>query len=102
MSIVWQTLNAIHFCHMHNCIHRDVKPENLLMTKTGVVKLCDFGFARFYSELQTILNRYRSIYFALLFAIYIRILFTEMHYPNAACTINKSSQLLADVAVHIF
>lgn len=44
--IIWQTLQAINFCHQHNCIHRDVKPENILLTKEGVVKLCDFGFAR--------------------------------------------------------
>ncbi|XP_023212142.1 cyclin-dependent kinase-like 4 isoform X2 [Centruroides sculpturatus] len=44
--IIWQTLQAINFCHMHNCIHRDVKPENILLTKEGIVKLCDFGFAR--------------------------------------------------------
>ncbi|XP_077468348.1 cyclin-dependent kinase-like 1 isoform X3 [Stigmatopora argus] len=48
-SIVWQTLQAVNFCHKHNCIHRDVKPENILLTKTGVVKLCDFGFARILS-----------------------------------------------------
>ncbi|KAM6130955.1 cyclin-dependent kinase-like 1 isoform 2-T2 [Pterocles gutturalis] len=45
-SITWQTLQAVNFCHKHNCIHRDVKPENILITKHSVVKLCDFGFAR--------------------------------------------------------
>ncbi|CAM9770188.1 cyclin-dependent kinase-like 1 [Lampetra fluviatilis] len=42
----WQILQAVNYCHKHNCIHRDVKPENILITKHGVVKLCDFGFAR--------------------------------------------------------
>ena len=50
MSIVWQTLQAVNYCHMHNCIHRDVKPENILLTRDGVVKLCDFGFARVFSK----------------------------------------------------
>jgi cyclin-dependent kinase-like len=27
-------------------MHRDVKPENLLISKFKIVKLCDFGFAR--------------------------------------------------------
>ncbi|TRY56414.1 hypothetical protein DNTS_025695 [Danionella cerebrum] len=45
-SILWQTLHAVNFCHKQNCIHRDVKPENILITKHQVIKLCDFGFAR--------------------------------------------------------
>ncbi|KAF5913108.1 hypothetical protein HPG69_009059, partial [Diceros bicornis minor] len=45
-SILWQTLQALNFCHKHNCIHRDVKPENILITKQGIIKICDFGFAR--------------------------------------------------------
>jgi serine/threonine protein kinase len=54
MSIIWQTLQAVNYCHLHNCIHRDVKPENILITKEGVVKLCDFGFARVFSKSQNI------------------------------------------------
>ncbi|XP_043202055.1 cyclin-dependent kinase-like 1 isoform X1 [Amphibalanus amphitrite] len=45
-KIIWQVLQAVNFCHSRSCIHRDVKPENLLISKDGVVKLCDFGFAR--------------------------------------------------------
>jgi len=45
-SITFQVVRAIDFCHANNVIHRDVKPENILISKDSVVKLCDFGFAR--------------------------------------------------------
>lgn len=45
-EIIWQVLRALEFIHQHGMIHRDVKPENILYSKEGVVKLCDFGFAR--------------------------------------------------------
>jgi cyclin-dependent kinase-like len=39
-------LRAIDYIHSKNVIHRDIKPENLLIATTGLLKLCDFGFAR--------------------------------------------------------
>ena len=39
-------LKSIKFLHDNKIMHRDIKPENLLLSKCGVVKLCDFGFAR--------------------------------------------------------
>eukprot|EP00731_Ephydatia_muelleri_P029666 Em0021g189a len=45
-KVMWQVLKGVEFCHSHNIIHRDVKPENILVSKKGVVKICDFGFAR--------------------------------------------------------
>ncbi|KAE9313033.1 Cyclin-dependent kinase-like 2 [Phytophthora fragariae] len=45
-KLMWQLVRAINFCHQHNIIHRDIKPENLLVSRNGVLKLCDFGFAR--------------------------------------------------------
>lgn len=36
--------------HQKGYIHRDIKPENLLVDAKGVLKLCDFGFARSMSQ----------------------------------------------------
>ncbi|XP_031706891.1 serine/threonine-protein kinase BUR1-like isoform X1 [Anarrhichthys ocellatus] len=43
---LYQILRAAAFCHQQNIIHRDIKPENILISQGGVVKICDFGFAR--------------------------------------------------------
>ncbi|KAM4808945.1 cyclin-dependent kinase-like 2 [Rhinophrynus dorsalis] len=43
---LFQIIRGIGFCHNHNIIHRDIKPENILVSHSGIVKVCDFGFAR--------------------------------------------------------
>ena len=51
MSITWQTLQAVNYCHLHNCIHRDVKPDNFLMGMGKYSKtlfLIDYGLAKQY------------------------------------------------------
>ncbi|CAM9932709.1 unnamed protein product [Ectocarpus sp. 4 AP-2014] len=47
-TVAWtaQAVLAIEDLHAKNIVHRDVKPENFLMGKSGTLKLTDFGFAR--------------------------------------------------------
>ncbi|NXD37034.1 STK36 kinase, partial [Copsychus sechellarum] len=44
--IAAQLISALYYLHSHRILHRDMKPQNILLGKDGVVKLCDFGFAR--------------------------------------------------------
>lgn len=46
LNFTFQLILGIHWCHTHGVIHRDVKPENLLVSNSHQIKLCDFGFAR--------------------------------------------------------
>lgn len=45
--ILNQILEAISYAHNRGVLHRDLKPENILLTEDNVVKITDFGLARF-------------------------------------------------------
>lgn len=45
-SFMHQILQGIQFCHKNRVLHRDLKPQNLLINNKGQLKLADFGLAR--------------------------------------------------------
>ncbi|EFO90526.1 hypothetical protein GCK72_000776 [Caenorhabditis remanei] len=49
-NITMQMLLGLEFLHAHWILHRDLKPNNLLLNNMGRVKLTDFGLARFFGS----------------------------------------------------
>ncbi|XP_028269899.1 cyclin-dependent kinase 7 isoform X2 [Parambassis ranga] len=45
-AYILMTLQGLEYMHQHWVLHRDLKPNNLLLDSTGVLKLADFGLAK--------------------------------------------------------
>lgn len=46
LDIVIQIARALEHAHIYGMVHRDIKPDNVMITKEKVVKLCDFGLVK--------------------------------------------------------
>lgn len=46
LEVISDACQALNFSHQHGIVHRDVKPANIMISKSGAVKVMDFGIAR--------------------------------------------------------
>ncbi len=47
LNIIYQILDALNYAHNTGVLHRDLKPENILISDQGIIKITDFGLAKF-------------------------------------------------------
>ena len=50
VRITLDCAKALAYAHAQNMVHRDIKPDNILMTKTGIVKVADLGMVKTHDE----------------------------------------------------
>lgn len=59
-----QIASALDYCHRNSIAHRDLKIENILISKTGDIKIIDFGLSNLFSPRSHLKTFCGSLYFA--------------------------------------
>ena len=54
VRIGWQICDALFYAHSHQLVHRDIKPQNILISREGAIKVADFGIAKAPDSTMTI------------------------------------------------
>ena len=58
LFFIIQILRALQHAHDKGVVHRDVKPQNIMLLENGTIKVADFGIARFsHSESRTVTEK---------------------------------------------
>lgn len=62
-KVIKQLLEGLYYLHISKILHRDIKAANILITKTGTLKLADFGLARALDHIQKYTNRVVTLWY---------------------------------------